>query len=401
MRKVIYFLLTLSFIFSTFVTVFSQEVKPEKVRRIVYEIKPNEWYKQQAKLWKKEIEKDPQNAGAWHNYYNAVRYEDYVNTISTKEKQEKLRKIVENLEKNAPESFECYYLKYFNSRDKTKNISLIEKAQQIDPSRPDVYYELITHNEIKGNEKQVTYYYQQLYKTKDISPQLVNYNYNVLMSTEENAILFTNGDNDTYPARMLQEAKGIRKDVLIINIPMSGVESFLKRKLKSKNIKIDCKKLMKNSISVDANQNKAFSISTFVQELSKQLAEKHPEYPIYFASTVYQNHYATLKDDLYSAGLAFLYSKERIDNIALIKKNFEKNYRLDGLNFHWYGENEPINSFMKKINMNYVAPIIMLAEHYKTSGQPEKIVSWKNLAIKIGKQAGNEDVIKYFEDKGM
>jgi len=221
------------------------------------------------------------------------------------------------------------------------------------------------------------------------------------MSTEENAILFTNGDNDTYPARMLQEAQGIRTDVLIINIPMSGVESFLKRKLKSRNIKIDRKKLMKKSISVDANKNKAFSISTFVQELCKEITKKYPKYPIYFASTVYQNHYATLKDDLYSAGLAFFYSKDRIDNVALIKKNFEKNYRLDGLKFYWYGENEPINSFMKKINMNYVPPIILLAEHYKISGQPEKITPWKKMAIEIGKKAGNEDVIKYFEDKGM
>ena len=401
MRKVIYFLLTLSYIFSLCGTIFSQESKPEKVRRIVYEIKPNEWYKQQAKLWKKEIEKNPNDAGAWRNYYNAVRYEDYSNTINTEKKQKKLKQIVEDLGKNVPNSYEYYYLKYHICPDKLNNLTLIEKAHKIDPTKPDVYYEFITYYELKGNEDKATQYYKKLYESKDISPQLVNYNYNVLMSTEENAILFTNGDNDTYPARMLQETKGIRTDVIILNISMSGVESFLKRKLKSRDIKIDRKKLMKKSISVDANKNKAFSISTFVQELTKVIADNYPKYPIYFASTVYENHYASLKDDLYSAGLAFLYSKNRVDNVALIKKNFERNYRLDGLKYNWYGENEPIVSFMKKINMNYVPPIILLAEHYKTSGQPGKITSWKKLAIEIGEKAGNEEVIKFFEDKGL
>ncbi len=39
----------------------SDSAKPEKVYRIVYVQKPNEWYIQQTELWKKEIEKNPKN----------------------------------------------------------------------------------------------------------------------------------------------------------------------------------------------------------------------------------------------------------------------------------------------------------------------------------------------------
>lgn len=363
--------------------------KPERVVSFIKESHDCDWYKTQKELWKKEVKKNKKNAEAWMNYYKATRYEGMVCAkqpyFADWEKLTPiLTQILNDMKKSVPESFEYNYLVFNNGGNNSELLPYLEKAHKIAPDRVEAYPDLVVQYEMAGRKKEMEDLLVKWQKLDPASPGILAWNYNTLMPLDPNAIIFTGGDNDTYPKWIMQANNGIRKDVTVINASLILIDSYRNRLFKEAGIapfttKIDSSNYMNYSALI-----------------CEHVAKNSGGRPVYFSLSMYENNYAKLKDSLYLEGLVYKYSTVRYDNMAVLRKNYEKVMLLDYIRMPLAVDiSQPI---VNQTNLNYIAPFLQLYDHYKLSGDNTKAADLASLIKLIAEKGGNPDFVKYIDD---
>jgi len=385
------------FSFSTKTNNIKTASKAEEVPLIVKDYKSHGFYVEQSKLWQQELKLNKKDENAWFNLFKANRFakltynDEHSPEMSWKQNTEWIKEadhllegkeIVKQIEASIPGTFMEYYLKFYDSEDLGKEkFHLLEKAFAINPNFYEIYDDFVIHYEIEGNSEKRREFNQKWFESNDFSENLLNYHFNVLMTLKENSVLFSYGDNPLLAPLMLQDAKGVREDVTVVNIPLMVAEiDYRNSILKKLTIK-----------SFDKEYKDGWSDDNMKEVINHMINNKPKETPLYFDLTMQESLKKDFEDNLYMVGLALEYSEENIDNLAELKNNFNNKYLLDYIQIQFSNDSYDANSN----NANYIHGISCLYDHYKLSGDLTKVKEMKELALRIANTLDGENVQDY------
>ncbi len=245
------------------------------------------------------------------------------------------------------------------------------------------------------------------YDTHDRSGNYVawEYSYNLLNTCEPDAILFTNGDNDTFPLWYLQEVEGIRRDVRVVNLSLLNTPWYIKQlKHFAPQVPISMSDEEIDNINIRRWTEREISLPGPTKEspplkwdlkptISRQrdprtgklvgglkvqdlmileiLASNHWRKPIYFAVTISPTNKLGLDPYLRMDGQAYRLMDHRVGaeiDPEILSSNIMNKYRYTNLDNPdvYYPPN------VKRLLQNYRTGFLQLAYYEGTHGNPQK-----------------------------
>ncbi len=249
--------------------------------------------------------------------------------------------------------------------------------------------------------------------------------YNMLQSCEPNAILFTNGDNDTFPLWYMQEVENIRKDIRVANLALLNTNWYVMQlkyqepkvpiQLSDEEIKklggafaLDRKKTlimkidpplnryymreMEGVVNFDKEVDMIFDIEPTIFDGKALRSQDYMIFdiiqsfkflkPLYFAVTVEPRNMLGLRDYMRTDGLAYKVLTVKGHPIlpAIIKKNIYEKFKYRNLD----NPKVYLNEMSKRLLQNLRKPFLdLLIYEYQNKNYPEALKVLDNMNEKI------------------
>ncbi len=201
---------------------------------------------------------------------------------------------------------------------------------------------------------------------------LLEFNRNILQSAPKDAILITNGDNDTYPAWFLQK-KGVREDVMIVNRSLFNLKEYI-RFLQKRGLPLE---LTEAELAMLQHKKENGVLITISDQLIKLLLQQDRR-PVVFATTVYDPQ--KFGYPLKLSGMVYEIGEGKVD-IERTKEFFYAGLVYDAVSA------VPLDSLtehIRNIVANYAASLYQLTEALEERGDYGEALKALTFARRFG-----------------
>lgn len=196
---------------------------------------------------------------------------------------------------------------------------------------------------------------------------LLEWNENMLRSTPPNAVLITNGDNDTYPAWFLQQ-QGVRSDILIVNRSLLNIPEY-GRFLMEQGLSLD---ITDTELAEIKHKKVKGDIITRADQLIKRLVTDSQR-PLVLSTTVWQPE--RFGFPLTMVGMVYEIGEhgEKVDDTRIDVERTQQ-YLFKTFSYEKYISipQDSLSDVMASMGMNYAAAALRLSQALQQVGRYEE-----------------------------
>ncbi len=183
-------------------------------------------YEKLAGQWEAYVRAHPKDARAMVEWGNALRYSGKYEEATAKYRQ---AFSVDSLDAAATEAYASSLVLLHGEGDEWKSAHrMLQRALARDPSYARTLYLLCITSLRAGDQALADRCLRGMVESGDMPRPLVDYGANIVEGAPPNAIILTNGDNDTYPPLAYQRLTGRRRDVTIANLSLLNTSWYIR-----------------------------------------------------------------------------------------------------------------------------------------------------------------------------